>query len=381
MKRMTLNLVAIALLLLSAVVVLVDRGRAESALARQQEKPVEQTRKNIKVLNGLPDSQLVPVMSFMASSLGVECDYCHVVKDNRLVPELDDKPAKQTARRMIRMTFDINKNNRDIFASTGAITCYTCHRGQTSPATLPALPVQLPSPTSRPEAGADEKLPTVDQILDHYVTALGGKAAMEKLKTRVTKGTQTSANGASGSLEIYQTAPNKRLAVLTMPNGVFQTGYDGKVGWSKNPRGQSELQGEQLAQLKVFSDFYSALHLKDLYPEMVVSGKEKIGDASVWVMVSAVSDKRIEKLYFDTQTGLLLRVSGLTLTPLARIPDQMDFADYREVDGVKLPFSITQSAINPTAGWTRRIAEVKHNVPIDDARFNMPTPPAAPTKP
>src|SRR5262249_21693566 len=143
-----------------------DRGRAESARVRLQEKPVEQTRKNIKVLNGLPDSQLIPVMSFMASSLGVECDYCHVVKDNRLVPELDDMSTKQTGRRMIQMTFDINKNNRDMFGSTGAITCYTCHRGQTSPATLPALPVPLPSLTPRPGASPDEKQPTVDQILD-----------------------------------------------------------------------------------------------------------------------------------------------------------------------------------------------------------------------
>jgi hypothetical protein len=213
------------------------------------------------------------------------------------------------------------------------------------------------------------------------VAAVGGKAAVEKLQTRVIKGTQTGANGSTGTLEIYQAAPNKRLAILTVGNGVFQTGYNGKVGWSKNPRGQSEVSGEQLAQLKGISDFYGVLHLRDLYPDMVVSEKEKIGDGSAYVIVSAVSDRRIEKLYFDTQTGLLLRISGLTLTPLARIPDQIDFADYREVDGVKLPFSITQSLISPEAGWTRKITEIKHNVPIDGAKFDMPTPPAAPAKP
>ncbi len=223
--------------------------------------------------------------------------------------------------------------------------------------------------------------PSVDQILDRYLAALGGKAAMEKLKTHVIKGTQTSTTGSTGALEIYQAAPNKRLAILTGPNGVSQTGYNGKVGWSKNPRGQVELHGEQLAQLKAVSDFYGVLHLKDLYPDMAVSGKEKIGDREAWVIVSAVSDRRIEKLYFDTQTGLLLRIYGLTLTPLARIPDQIDFADYRDVDGLKLPFSITQSLTNPEAGWTRRITDIKHNEPIDETKFDMPAPPAAPTRP
>ena len=90
----------------------------------QHEKSAEQAYKNIQVFNGLPASQLQIVMTFMAGSLGVRCNYCHTNPFDK-----DDKPTKQTARRMIQMVFDINRGN---FSGRDAVTCYTCHRGQPS---------------------------------------------------------------------------------------------------------------------------------------------------------------------------------------------------------------------------------------------------------
>ena len=90
--------------------------------------------------------------------------------------------------------------------------------------------------------------------------------------------------------------------------------------------------------------------------------------------VSGSTDTRTEKLYFDTQTGLLLRILSITQTLLAPIPEQMDFEDYRDVDGIKLPFTIRQSFVDPWVGWTRKYTEIKHNVPVDDAKFNPPPP-------
>jgi hypothetical protein len=339
------------------------------AQAGQEDKPVEQVRKNIQVLKGLPDSQLFIAMNFMRASLGVNCAYCHVNSGgDKWEWEKDDKPTKRVARRMIQMVFDINRAN---FDGEKRVTCYTCHRGGTEPAWLPPLP-QTP-----PEGGAggseEEKpsapLPTVDQVLSRYVEALGGRAALEKLKTRMMKGSQLRFDGTASPVEVYQASPNKFVSIVTTANGIVATGFDGTVGWSKNPRGQRELSGEALAQMKRAADFHADLKLKELYPNMTLEGKEKVFDREAYVIRSKVGEKRTEKLYFDTQTGLLIRILGLNETILGDIPDQEDLSDYREVDGVKLPFTIQMSYVDPWIGWTRKFTEIKHNAPVDEAKF------------
>src|SRR5215207_586956 len=106
--------------------------------APQGDKPVEQTRKNIQVLKGLPESQLFPEMNFIAASLGVQCGFCHVNKgrdpqtgQTNWVWESDEKPEKKTAREMMRMVLAVSKGDYGI--SRGQVTCYTCHRGQEHP--------------------------------------------------------------------------------------------------------------------------------------------------------------------------------------------------------------------------------------------------------
>jgi zinc protease len=105
---------------------------------------------------------------------------------------------------------------------------------------------------------------------------------------------------------------------------------------------------------------------------MAVAGKERVGERDAYVIVSRVSDRRIERLYFDAQTGLLLRVAATTETPLARLPEETVYEDYREVDGVKLPFTVRVSYVDPFVGWTRKITEIRHNVPVEDSKFAKP---------
>ena len=345
---------------------------------QQADKPVEQVRKNIQVLKGLPDSQLIPVMQFISSSLGVNCAYCHVITGGDGAFEKDDKPTKITARKMMLMQFEINKNNKDILG--GGVTCYTCHKGQAAPRGLPQLPLTPPANAAAggPAVGAggprpNEPLPTVDQVLDKFVQAIGGKAAFERLHNRELKGVQIVAGGTEIPVEGYQEAPNKIVMIGTVPNqGVIITGYNGSVGWTKNARGQRELTGATLEQVKRSADFYGNLRLKETHPDLRVVGRSKIDDHDVYVLQSKVSDTRTERYYFDAQTGLLLRIQGITQTLLARIPDQTDFEDYRDVDGVKLPFTIRQSSIDPRSDWTRKYTEIKHNVTLDESKFNPP---------
>jgi hypothetical protein len=199
--------------------------------------------------------------------------------------------------------------------------------------------------------------------------ALGGKDALEKLRTRMMKGSQIKFDGTASPVEIYQAAPNKFVSIVTTPNGAVASGFNGTVGWSRNPRGLRDLSGEALARMKRSAEFYGDLKLKELYPNMTLEGKEKVGEREAYVIRSQVGEKRTEKLYFDTQTGLLIRILGLDDTILGDIPDQEDLSDYREVDGVKLPFTIQMSYVDPWVGWTRKFTEIKHNVPVDEAKF------------
>ena len=191
------------------------------------------------------------------------------------------------------------------------------------------------------------------------------------------KGTQVLADGTSIPLEIFQASPDKVVSILTTPRqGAMMSGYNGKVGWVKNQRGQRELSGGPLAQMKRAADFYGDLRLKEIYPGLEIVDREKVGDRDAYVLAAQTAPNRIEKLYFDAQTGLLLRILTITQTLLAPVPEQTDFEDYRDVDGVKLPFTYRQSFIDQRDGWTRKYTEIKHNVALDDTKFNPP--PSAP---
>lgn len=344
------------------------------ALSQQQgDKPAEQTFKNIQVLKGMPSSQLGLVMDYISSSLGVDCAYCHVVPQQF---DKDDKPTKTTARKMMLMQFAINKDNKDIFGGTGAITCFTCHRGQTKPQTIPTLPMAFNEGGSRErQRAAAESLPTADQVLDKYMQAIGGSAAFQKLKTRMMTGTQTGADGTAVPIVAYREAPDKAVLIMTTKNGVQMIGYNGTVAWASSPRGARALNGMQLAAAKRAADFYGDIRLKELYSNLEVVDREKVGDRDAIVLASEPSPGVLSKLYFDAQTGLLLRVLTITQTVIAPIPEQMDFDDYRDVNGVKLPFTIRQSSVDDRNVWTRKYTEIKHNVPVDEAKFNMPPAP------
>jgi hypothetical protein len=342
-----------------------------------EDKPVEQVRKNIQVLKGLPASQLFPLMNFVSASLGVRCAYCHVNQGggDNWVWESDDKETKRTARQMMRMVLDINKNNLAAFRGSG-ITCFTCHRGQTNAVRLPSLPLAVSGHEEGPgrDAKVVETLPSADEVLNRYVEAVGGRAAIAKLKSRVMRGTREATQGRSWPLEITFKEPDKYLMAIQVPQqGEIRQGFNGKTAWVKSPQGLRELNANELNTLKQSIELSKAIKISEPFPRMSVTGKENVGAGEAYVLEYRTENGVTEKLFFDVQTGLLLRRLTTRDTVLLPIPEQIDFEDYRVVDGVKLPFTIRISNIDTYFSLTRKLTEIRHNVALDDAQFNMPS--------
>jgi hypothetical protein len=223
------------------------------------------------------------------------------------------------------------------------------------------------------DAKPPAKLPTVDQVLDKYVQAIGGKAAVEKQTTRSAKGTfEIPAFGASGTAEIFAKAPNKSATVIEISGfGVVQEVFDGTKGWSSDPQnGLREKAGAELASTKLDSEFHKPIKLKQLYPKILVKGTDKVGDKEVYVLEATPAEGSTETWYFDTQSGLILREDAERESPQGKQAIQVFYEDYKDVDGVKMAFTIRQ--VTPQFTLSIKMQEIKHNVPVDDAKFNKP---------
>jgi len=336
-------------------------------------KKAPEVFKNIQVLKDLDADQLQPAMQFIAASLGVGCDTCHVEENGRLEAEKDDKQAKTTARHMMQMTMDINKTN---FNGRNQITCFSCHRGSTNPVGVPIIP-DVETPRTPPTPAAN--MPTADQILEKYVQAVGGADAIGKIHTRIEKGS-IAANGPQGPMqiptEIYAKAPNMRLSVTHQQGGESYTAFDGTAGWMTQRQGAAPMSAAESANYSVDADFALPLDLqqKKLYKQVRVGRPEKIGDKEYYVLQANQAGLPRIKLYFDEQTGLLVRLIRMQDVGIGYLPVQLDYSDYRDADGIKLPFRWTLARVN--GRFTTQIDSVQQNVPIDDSKFAKPAAPA-----
>jgi zinc protease len=215
-------------------------------------------------------------------------------------------------------------------------------------------------------AFAQATAPTVDQILDKYIEAIGGRAAFDRLTSRVMIGSfEVAARGLTVPLEVYAKPPDIRAEIMGF--GEASQGFNGDVGWSMNvnDNGLRELTGQPLTRFKRQSLFNREVKIREQYGQLATAGKARIGERETYVLEGAVADAGTEKLFFDVQTGLLVRQTVGAL--------EISFEDYREIDGVKLPYTIRRKV--PNAGVISSIfREVKHNVPIDESKFKVPNP-------
>ena len=292
----------------------------------------------------------------------------------------DEKPEKGTAREMIKMVVALNKAN---FKGNPAVGCFTCHRGSEHPARMPDLPIAETTPFAETQPATPvvkATPPTADQILAKYSEALGGTAAIDKLKTRTMKGTMLASNGATWGYEAYQSGDKVYLVLTTPKMGVIQRGFDG-AGWELSQQGLHDLHNQQLFNLRRYVDFFKDLKLQGQFTRISYGGKDKIDGKDVYVLRGVGVDGKGERLFFDAQTGLLLRRITSTPTMIGLIPEQVDFSDYRDVGGLKLPFVLKVTAIDSFFNTTRSLTEIKLNVPVDETKFNKPPAPAPTTTP
>jgi hypothetical protein len=222
-------------------------------------------------------------------------------------------------------------------------------------AALPALP--------------QDKLPSAAEVFDKYVAAIGGQPALEKVTSRVAKGTiDVVTFGASGGFEQYTKAPDKLYNVSSIPGyGDVIQAYDGKAGWASMPdSGLRDMEGAELKAYARMSEFYRDIHLKD-DPKAAVTGKAKVGERDAYVVETGAGGVR-DKMYFDVQNGLLLRQEGAM--PDNSGTSMTTFEDYKDVEGTKMPFTIKSD--NPQMQIVIKFTDCKVNVPIEDAKFTKP---------
>jgi photosynthetic reaction center cytochrome c subunit len=365
-KKTWLGMIASTSFLLLCVWSFKATAQSQATPAAEAPKTAEKQFKNIQVLKDIPADQLIPAMQFITASLGVECEFCHVEHEM----QKDDKKEKKTARKMIEMELAINKSH---FDNEIEVTCYTCHRGSAHPVGTPILTADAakPAPPVHDEgADAHANLPTADQILDKYLAAVGGADALKKIKSRVQKGT-LDAGGTQFPIEVYSEAPDKRVSISHMQAGESVTAFNGEVGWLSIRNGFHKMTGAEGEAARLDAELYFPARVRDLYKEFHVRPGEPINGRPTYMVQAAEPNRPSLRLYFDQDSGLLLRQIRFAQNPLGKNPTQIDYADYRETGGVKIPYQWTLT--RPNGSFTIKVDQVQQNVPIDEKLFVMPS--------
>jgi len=221
--------------------------------------------------------------------------------------------------------------------------------------------------------GAQDTL-SVDELVEKHIAAVGGREALSKVSSVVMTGSfELPAMGASGTITIYQKAPNKRLSVINIDGfGEIFQGFDGERGFSISPMGSIDMTGQMLEDAKRDATMHAELHLKELYPKIEVKGKGKAGDRDAWIVVMTPEKGNPVTAYFDAETFLMLKTSGVRVTDQGEAEIESEFGEFREVPGtgMKAPHLIRQKL--PVGEIILRITDIKANVDIPDSKFAKP---------
>jgi hypothetical protein len=218
--------------------------------------------------------------------------------------------------------------------------------------------------------------PSVDTILAKYVTASGGKAALEKITSRVFKIRVESDSFGASEGEVYAVPPNKQRTHLDLSGaGSMDEGFDGAVAWAKSPwEGLRVKAGDELAKVKRDAEFSRILKMKTIYPDLACKGTEKVGEEEAYVLESKPTATSQERFWFSTKSGLILRQESEFQGPQGKVSTTGLIQEYKAVDGIKYPEKIKLkiSAGDQVFEFTMKFLEIQQNVKVEDSKFAKP---------
>ena len=216
-------------------------------------------------------------------------------------------------------------------------------------------------------------LPTVDELLTRYVEALGGAKAINAVTSRLIKGTlDIPGQSRGGSFETYTQAPNKGMSVLeAYPLGRVKGGFNGRSGWAQTAQGVQAIKtAADVASLQRDSDIYAAVRVKSNYSKVTLAGKSNIGYREMYVLDLQPAVGPVERLYLDAKTYLPARLNTVRKLGAVNTPVEIYFDDWRAVDGLQYPFSMSHRFERLTLSFT--VKEIRHNVALDASLFEAP---------
>ena len=345
----------------------------------------EEVFKNIQVLKGISVNELMETMGFFAASLSLNCTDCHVSESSGdWARYADDTPLKRATRRMILM---VNNLNQTSFGGRRAVTCYSCHRGTTQPKAIPNLAEQYstPPPDDPNEIeilGSQAAAPSIDPILDKYIQAIGGPDRLAKLASFIAKGTYQGydTDNEKVPIEIYAKAPGQRTTIVHLRIGDSVTTCDGRAGWiaaPDKPLPLLALAAKDLDGLKLDSELAFPARIKESLTRWRAGfPRADIADREVQIIQGTAPGGSRVKLFFEKDSGLLVRVVRYTNTAVGVVPTQTDYSDYRDVSGIKMPFHWTATWTDGQS--TTELTDIEPNVAIDAAKFAQPAPASPP---
>lgn len=382
------TLCAAAFVMFSLLMAASLNGQAGPAAQAAAQRPqlAEEAFKNVQVLRGIPVKEFMETMGFFAASLSLNCTDCHGdASASNWANYAIDTPIKNTARRMVVMVNALNKAN---FGRTAAVTCYTCHRGSARPKVIPSLAGQYgePPPDDPDEielfAGARPAL-TAEQVLDKYIQALGGAAALAKFTSFTAKGTYDGFDSdfSKVPVDIYAKAPDMRATVVHMLGGDATSTYDGREAWQAAPSTLAPvplipLVGAGLSAARLDAQLSFPGQIKGLLTDWRANFPgTTIDNKPVVVIQGLMPDGGRVKLFFDKASGLLVRQTRYSPTAVGTVASHVTYTDYRVVPGtgVKIPYSWQVTWVDGQSNLN--LTSVQPNVAIDAARFAKPAPP------
>jgi hypothetical protein len=338
-------------------------------------RPAEQVFKNVQSMKGIPADEFMSTMGFFSASLGISCSDCHTAESGgNWEKYADDTDRKRRSRGMIAM---VNTMNKSFFAGRRMLTCYTCHRGSTSPETTPDLTAFYATLRYRePDHMVNQfpGAPEAEQILDKFLKAIGGEQNAAALTSFTAKGTfQTFGIPTKYSLDLYAKAPAERAVIVhNLADGEMIDAFDGRNAWIQQPSQLAPLPllertgGEvDAARLTAALDFPA--QIKKLLTQWRVGGPATIDDRDFTMVQGTINGKFPVNLYFEDETGLLARTVTYADSPVGLAPMQVDYSDYRDLNGVKVPYKEIVTWLDGKS--VIQLSEIKANVAIEDAKL------------